>query len=81
MSTLDVTDVRAVVFEVDTVVTAPDTNTYTAIANVRYGVPDKQTSMTVNNVNPVQCMTKGTFSFRNGNVFQLFTVNEVRTPV
>ena len=80
MSTLDVTDVRAVVFEVDTLVTAPVGGTYTAIANVRYGVPDKTTSMTVNNVNPVQCMTKGTFSFRNSSVFQLFTVNEVRTP-
>jgi len=81
MATLDVTNVRAVVFEVDTLVTAPDSNTYTAIANVRYGVADNQTSMTVNNTNGVQCMTKGTFSFRNNNVFQLFTVNEVRTPV
>jgi len=81
MATLDVTNVRAIAFEVDTLVTAPDSNTYTAIANVRYGVADNQTSMTVNNFNPVQCMTKGTFSFWNNNVFQLFTVNEVRTPV
>jgi len=81
MATLNVTNVRAVVFETDTIVTAPDSNTYTAIANVRYGVADNQTSMTVNNTNKVQCMTKGTFSFRNNNVFQLFTVNEVRTPV
>lgn len=81
MPTLDVTDVRAVVFEVDTVVTAPVGGTYTAIANVRYGVPDKITSMTVSTANAVQCMTKGTFSFRNSSVFQLFTVNEVRTPV
>lgn len=81
MSTLDVTNVRAVAFEVDTVVTAPVGGTFTAIANVRYGVPDNIVSMTVDNTNKVQCMTKGTFSFRNNNVFQLFTVNEVRTPV
>jgi len=81
MALLDVTGVSVVVFEVDTLVTAPDSNTYTAIANVRYGVPDKSTSMTVNNTNGVQCMTKGRFSFRNNNVFQIFTVAEVRTPV
>jgi len=81
MSTLDVTDVSVVVFEVDKVVTAPVGGTYTAIANVRYGVPDKAVAMTVKNTNKIQCMTKGRFSFRNNNVFQLFTVNEVRTPV
>ena len=81
MPTLDVENVRAVAFQVDTVVTAPVGGTYTAIANVRYGIPDKTTSLTVDNVSPVQCMTKGTFSFRNSSVFQLFTVNEVRTPV
>ena len=80
MATLDVTDVSVIVFEVDTVVTAPVGGTYTAIANVRYGVPDKTTSMTVSTTNPVACMTKGRFSFRNNNVFQIFTVNEVRTP-
>jgi len=81
MPTLDVTDVRALAFEVDTIVTAPVGGTFNAIANVRYGIPDNQTSMTVSTTNGVQCMTKGTFSFRNNNVFQLFTVNEVRTPV
>lgn len=80
MPTLDVTNVRVLVFDVDTIVTAPDSNTYTALANARYGVPDKTTSLTVSTTNPVQCMTKGTFSFRNNNVFQVFTVNEVRTP-
>ena len=81
MAALDVTNVRVVVFEVDTVVTAPVGGDYTAIANVRYGVPDNITSMAVNNTNKVQCMTKGTFSFRNNNVFQIFTVSEIRTPV
>jgi len=81
MALLDVTDVSVVVFEVDTLVTAPIGGTYTAIANVRYGVPDKSVSLTVSTTNKVQCMTKGRFSFRNNNVFQLFTVNELRTPV
>jgi len=81
MATLDVTDVSVIAFEVDTVVTAPVGGTYTAIANVRYGVPDKSVSLTVSTTNKVQCMTKGRISFRNNNVFQLFTVNELRTPV
>ena len=80
MAILDVTDVSAVAFEVDTVVTAPVGGTFTAIANVRYGIPDKTTTLTVSTTNKVQCMTKGRFSFRNNNVFQLFTVNELRTP-
>lgn len=83
MATLDVTGVSVIAFEVDTVVTAPVGGTYTAIANVRYGVPDKSTALTVSTTNKVQCqtVTGGRFSFRNNNVFQLFTVNELRTPV
>ena len=80
MAALDVTDVRVVSFSVDTIVTAPDSNTFTALANLRYGVPDKATSMTVSLTTPVMCMTDGAYSPRDDNVFQVFTVNEVRTP-
>jgi len=80
MATLDVTGVRVVSFAVDTVVTAPDSNTYTAIANFRYGVSDAQAAMTVDNVTPVMCMLDGTYSPRDGDIFQVFTVDEVRTP-
>ena len=79
MPTLDVTNVRVVSFPVDTTVTAPDSNTFVAKANLRYGVPDKTVSMTVTPAGIAMCMTKGTFSFRNLKVLQVFTVDEVRT--
>lgn len=81
MSTLDTTRVMAVSFSVDTTVTAPDGNTYTASANLRYGVPNGQTSMTVGSVTPVMCQTSSFTKFSIDQVAQVFIVDEVRTPV
>ena len=81
MPTLDVTNVRVVSFAVDTLVTAPDSNTYLAIANLRYGVQKNVNSLTVNQVDPVMCQLKGAYSIFSGHLFQVFTVDEVRTPV
>jgi len=80
MATLDVTSVIAISFPTDTVVTAPDGNTFTAIANQRYGVPKGQTSITVNLTGGVMCQTSSVIGFSTGHVTQVFTVDEVRTP-
>lgn len=79
MPTLDVTDVKIASFSIDTQVTYPDTTTYLAIANLRYGIPRGVDSIEVNQADPVMCQTHGVFSIFN-TLFQVFTVTEVRTP-
>lgn len=81
MAALDTTNVIAVSFSVNTTVTAPDGNTYTASANLRYGVPAGQTSMTVGVTTPVMCQTSSVPKFSTGHGAQVFVVDEVRTPV
>ena len=80
MATLNVEGVQVISFSLDTVVTAPDGNTYTAIANLRYGVPFGATALTVNLTDDVMCQTKTTPKFLSGFRAQVFAVDEVRTP-
>lgn len=81
MATLDVTNVRVISFAVDTTVTAFDGNDYTAIANLRYGIPYGATSLTVGGAGAVMCQLKAPRSAVGNELVQVFTVDEVRTPV
>jgi len=82
MATLDATNLAAMMFTVDTEVTAPDGNIYTAVAGVWYGVPHNSRNITVNLTDPVLCMSAGSHLSRSsGSFVQVGTVDEVRTPV
>lgn len=88
MAVLDVSDIAYVGFPVDTVVTAPDSNDYTAIANQWYGVPVDATEMTVDPAGPTMCMSRDEVlkqaliqspSSNGGGSGQAMTVDIVRT--
>ena len=81
MANLDVTDVIAVEFIVDTVVTAPDGNTYTTLAGSRYGVPVDELIMSVSVAGPVNCMLKSSKRTQDNVMPQVFCVDEVRSAV
>ena len=83
MATLNVKGVQAVGFPVDTTVTAPDGNTYVAIANQWYGVPYNQgDNMTVTPAGDAMCMLTGKHLTRSsGQLLQVMTVDAVRTSV
>ena len=79
MVALNITDVKVVSFPVDTTVTAPTGGTYVAIANLRYGLPDGGTSLTVTPAGKAYCQLRGVYTSPESNIMQVFTVDEVRT--
>lgn len=79
MATLDVTDVQALGFAVDTTIVTTG-GSYIAVANQWYGVPRGLTAMTVSPAGDAMCMLLGRDRTDGRKDFiQVMTIDEVRT--
>ena len=79
MAEVYVLDAVAFMVVADSTVTAPDGNTWTAIANTPYGIPSKQGEYMTVDAGDVLIMLRGSHLKKSsGSFVQVFTTDEVR---